>query len=74
MTERKRWAPDSWVKIVLITTLAGAFLMLTIAMSYRAIKSDVEITPESIFDIFDQFIGLFGIVVGYVLGSRSNDA
>ena len=67
------WSPDSWVKVILIVSLAGALTFITVAMAIRAIMSDVQIESESIITIFDQFIGLFGVVVGYVLGSRRNN-
>ena len=66
-----KWAPDSWVKLILIGTLALGFLTLNGAMAWRAINSSFEIEAGLITGIFDQFIGLFGVVVGYVLGSRA---
>ena len=66
-----RYAPDSWVKLILIGALAWALLSLTTAMSWRAVNSTFEIEATLISEIFNQFIGLFGVVVGYVLGAKS---
>ncbi len=64
------WSPDSWVKIILIWSLASALTTLTAAMAWRAIYSNADITSETIIHVFEQYLGLFGVVVGYVLGSR----
>ncbi len=72
MAEKPRWAPDSWVKLILIGCLTIAFLLVTAAMSYRAIHSEVNISMDTVSDVFNQFIGLFGVVVGYTLGSRKD--
>ena len=67
------FAPDSWVKLILISALAIALLMLTSAVVWRAVHSDFDIQPGLILDVIGQFTGLFGVVVGYVLGSKSRD-
>jgi len=66
-----KWAPDSWVKVILILALTVSFLIITGAMGFRAVVSELQVTSDHIDDIFDQFIGLFGVVVGYVLGSKT---
>ena len=68
MTERPRWSPDSWVKVILISALAVSLVGLTMTALYRAIFKEVD--SSIMLDIFGQFIGLFGVVVGYVLGSK----
>lgn len=73
MTDKKRWAPDSWVKLILILALASALTTLTGAMAYRAIFSQVDISSAVLINVFEQYLGLFGVVVGYVLGSRSKE-
>ena len=49
-----------------------ALLQLTGAVVWRAVHSDFSIEGTVILDIIGQFVGLFGVVVGYVLGSKSN--
>ena len=70
MSDKPSWSPDSWVKIILIGCLAVAFLFVTSAMAIRAIFSDLDLSSNNVVDVFNQFIGLFGVVVGYVLGSK----
>ncbi len=72
MTGKVPWSPDSWVKIILIWALASALTTLTAAMAWRAIYSQVDITSETMIQVFEQYLGLFGVVVGYVLGSRKD--
>lgn len=72
MTKRP-WAPDSWVKIILIISLASALTTITTAMAWRAIASDVVIESAAMLAVFDSYLGLFGVVVGYVLGSRTKE-
>ncbi len=73
MSDRKPWAPDSWVKLILILSLASALTTLTSAMAWRALMSDVQISSNVMLEIFNSYLGLFGVVVGYVLGSRTKD-
>ncbi len=70
---RKPWAPDSWVKLILILALASALMSLTSAMAYRAIFSNVDITSATVVRVFEQYLALFGVVVGYVLGSHTKN-
>ena len=72
MTGKVPWSPDSWVKIILIWALASALTTLTAAMAYRAIFSEIDISSATMVRVFEQYIGLFGVVVGYVLGSRKD--
>ena len=69
---KKPWAPDSWVKIILIWSLASALTTLTTAMAWRAVQSDINIDSDVMIQVFEQYIGLFGVVVGYVLGSHKD--
>ena len=72
MTEpKRRFSADSLVKIILIAALAGSLVLLTLTTLYRAVTRE-DIDSQIMLDIFSQFIGLFGVVVGYVLGSKSN--
>ena len=69
MNERPRWSPDSWVKIILIGSLAFALISFNIAILIRAVsRADIDSTIMA--SIFDSYLALFGVVVGYVLGSR----
>ena len=68
--ERPRWSPDSWVKIILVSALVFAFCVIILALSIRALVPAYEISSEVMGDIFNRFIALFAVVVGYVLGSK----
>lgn len=72
MSDKPHWSPDSWVKIILIWSLASALTTLTAAMAWRAIYSEIDISSAVVINVFEQYLGLFGVVVGYVLGSRKD--
>ena len=68
MSERPRWSPDSWVKIILIGSLAFALISFNLAIFVRAVFRDVDSTIMAA--VFDSYLALFGVVVGYVLGAK----
>ena len=65
------WSSDSWVKIILIVSLALSMGGVVAAIMYRAVFG-TDVDSNIIPNIFEQFIALFGVVVGYVLGSRKD--
>ena len=68
MSERPRWSPDSWVKIILIGSLAFALISFNLAIFVRAVFRDIDSTIMAA--VFDSYLALFGVVVGYVLGAK----
>ncbi len=73
MSEKPHWSPDSWVKVILVSSLVGAFVIMVLAMAYRSIVPKYGVTSEGVLAIFENYMTLFGVVVGYVLGARKND-
>ena len=67
----RNWSPDSWLKIIVVGLLGAAFGVIVIAMAVRALVPSYNVESAVIGDTFSQFMGLFGVVVGYVLGSKS---
>jgi len=67
--DRKRYSADSWVKLILIGALALSLTGLTLVAIIRAVTRE-DIDSGIMLEIFNSFIGLFGVVVGYVLGSK----
>lgn len=57
------------MKIILIGALAFSLAGLTLAAIVRAITRP-DIDSAIMLEIFNSFIGLFGVVVGYVLGAK----
>ena len=68
-----RWAPDSWVRVLLVAALAGAFIILTAAMAIRALVPAYNVDSATIGEIFQSFLGLFGVALGYTLGKHRGD-
>ena len=60
------------MKIILIGSLALALVTFNLAIIIRAVFG-VNIDSVVMASIFDSYIGLFGVVVGYVLGKKSGD-
>jgi len=56
------------VKLILISSLAMSLIALNLAFIIRAITRD-DIDSAIMLEIFSAYTGLFGVVVGYVLGS-----
>jgi len=59
------------VKLILIGALALSLTGLTLATIIRAVTRE-DIDSGIMLEIINSFIGLFGVVVGYVLGSRKD--
>lgn len=70
--KRPRWAPDSWVKVILIVSLSISLVAINIAIVIRAIFRE-DIDSAIMLEIFSGYIGLFGVVVGYVLGKSKGE-
>ena len=68
-TSKRRFGADSLVKIVLIWSLAISLVMLELAFIIRALFRD-DIDSNIMLEIFDSYLALFGVVVGYVLGKE----
>ena len=67
---RKRYSADSWVKLILIGSLAFALISFNFAIFVRAVFRDIDSTIMAA--VFDSYLALFGVVVGYVLGARND--
>ena len=70
MSDKPHWSPDSWVKVILVSSLVGAFIIMVLAMSYRSLVPKYGVTSDGILAVFERYMTLFGVVVGYVLGSK----
>ena len=66
-TSNRRFGADSLVKLVLIWSLAISLVALDFAIIIRAVLRD-DIDSNIMLEIFDSYLALFGVVVGYVLG------
>jgi hypothetical protein len=60
------------LKVIVVLLLGVAFVLIVLAMAIRAMVPSYEIESAVMGEIFDRFIGLFGVVVGYVLGSKKS--
>ncbi len=70
MSERPRWAPDSWVKVILVGSLAFGFVLFVLLVFIRALMPVFNVQGESLLQGFDRIGALFGVALGYVLGSK----
>ena len=68
---RRRYSADSWVKLILIGSRAFALVTFNMAILIRAVVRE-NIDSTIMASIFDSYLALFGVVVGYVLGSRKD--
>jgi len=68
-----KWHPDSWVKIILVGALALGFIMFLVMVFIRAVTPSFEVTGESLLAGFDRIGALFGVALGYVLGSNKRE-
>ncbi len=65
-----KWAPDSWVKVILVGSLAFGFVVLVTITAVRAVIPSYNVPSENIVAVFDRFGALFGVALGYALGSK----